>query len=279
MERRSILRGVLFALFIVVTPGVGRAFDEVPAVGEVPGTTGCFTDTIGHPFETFICWMSDNSVSAGIGGGQYGPGLPVTRGEMAVFMQRSANVPPATGLITISAGNANWRPFTSEDPLAFTYFSSVLQASRTSAGGSFLSVHPDVPTVLYGRSVQFVGVEFCYGASANVTLSYVEINFTTSSAGAGGRTLAFSDSTARTDSACRYYVLPSPIGLTVENGVNFFVQGSWAVAGSPLSIGRTTFVLQPTETVAAAPSRPGVETVVLRPRDAGDPSTESAPRQ
>jgi hypothetical protein len=278
MNRRSILRSVLPVLFIVLTPGVGRAADEAAGFGEAPHTTGCFTDTNGHPFETFICWMKDNGISAGIGGGLYGPDLSVTRGQMAVFMQASADIPPATGQITVSAGNGNWRPFNSSDNPTYTYFSSLLQVTKPTTGSNFLSVHPDVPTTLYGRSLQFVGVEFCYETSANVAVTYVEINVTTSSAGPGSRTLLFSDPTSRTDAACRYYVLPSPVTLTVENGVNFFIQASWAAASVPLNISRTTFVLQPTETVAAAPSRPGAETVILRPRAASDPSTEPPSR-
>jgi len=274
MRRKSIALGSLLALFIVLSPGVGQASDEVSAAVEAPNSTGCFSDTNGHLFETFICWMKDNGITAGIGGGLYGPELPITRGEMAVFVQKSAAIPPATGLITVSAGNGNWRPFSSSEVLNSTYFSSALYVAKPTAGTNFLSVHPDIPTTLYGRSLQLAGVEFCYEASADVALSYVEINVQASSAGSGSRTLAFSDPTNRTDSACRYYVLPAPMNLTAENGVNFFIQGNWAVAGSYLHITRTTFVLQPTETVAAAPARPGAETVTLRPKVAGDPSTE-----
>jgi hypothetical protein len=197
---------------------------------------------------------------------------------MAVFMQRSANVPPATGQITVSAGNGNWRPFSSTDGITFNYFSSVLYATKSTAGSTFLSVHPDIPTTLYGRNLQLVGVEFCYEASANVVLSYVEINIPDSSDGSASRMMVYTDNTDRTDTACRYYVLPAPADLTVEGGVNFFIQGNWISDGSTLRIARTTVVLQPTETVAAAPSRPGAETVILRPRDAGDPSTEPPSR-
>lgn len=278
MTRRATLRNVLIAFPIVLAAGSGRAQDQVPAVGASPTSTGCFTDTIGHPFETFICWMKDNNVSAGIGGGQYGPGQSVTRGEMAVFMQSSADVPPATGLITVHAGNGNWRPFSSTDDLKFSYFSNALQIAKPGVGSSFVAIHPDLPTTLYGRSLQLVGVELCYAASADAFVTYVELNVTTSSAGAGTRLLVLSDATDRTDSACRYYVPASPVGLSAEHGANFYLQGTWTVANSPLSLSRTTFVLQPTETVAVPPSRPGAEMEVLRPRDPGDPQTETASR-
>ncbi len=45
----SLIGTIIASLFISLSFGVGKAH----------ATTGCFTDTIGHPFETFICWMLD----------------------------------------------------------------------------------------------------------------------------------------------------------------------------------------------------------------------------
>lgn len=110
-----------------------------------------------------------------------------------------------------------------------------------------------MPTVLFGRSLELVGVEFCYTAQANAYVSYVEINKMDSSSVTGSRKLLFSDGTDRADSACRYYVLSSPELLTASDALNFFVQGVW-VSSANLTLGRTTFVLRTTDTVAAPPS-------------------------
>ena len=144
--------------------------------GKALASTGCFLDTVGHPFETFICWMKDNGITSGTGGGNYSPSANVTRGQMAVFLQKQAEIPPSTGDIYVSAGFANWHPFNSSDPLSYTYFSSQTQVTRSAAGSSFLSVNPDLTTVLYGRSLQLKAVEFCFDTFSSTTLNYVEIN-------------------------------------------------------------------------------------------------------
>ena len=254
---RSVLVSVLFVLSIAAALGVG---------GRVSAGTGCFADTNGHPFETFICWMNDNGISGGIGGGNYGPDLPVTRGQMAVFMQRQAEIPPSAGDILISAGFHNWHPFNSGDPLSFTYFSSQTQVSRSSTGSNFLAINPDLPTGLYGRSLSLKGVVFCFDTFANTALNYVEINTYTHTTGSIGRTLRFSDTTVRTGNACQAYNLPTPVALTPNDGVNFFIQVGWSAGGAPFAIGRTTFVLAATPTVmtpsASRSDTDGTETIL-----------------
>lgn len=224
--------------------------------GNAYASTGCFLDTIGHPFETFICWMKDNGITGGTGGGNYSPDSLVTRGQMAVFIARSVEIPPSTGDILISAGFGNWHPFNSSDPLSYTYFSSQTQVSRSAAGSSFLSVNPDIPTVLYGRSLLFKGVVFCYDTFSSTALNYVEINTYSHTTGSLGRNLRFSDPTTRTGNTCRTYTLASPVVLGPNDGVNFFIQVNWAAASTQFAIGRTTFVFAPTTTIAATPLAP-----------------------
>jgi hypothetical protein len=233
-------------LVVVLAAGV--------AVGRTYATTGCFPDTNGHWAEIFICWLKDNGISSGYPDMTYRPENNVTRAEMAVMLKNQANVPPATGLILVSAGFGNWLPFNSNDPLEFAYFSGSTFVDRTAIGYNYLSVQPDLATVLYGRSLQLNGVEFCYGASASAILDYVEINTFRHTTGAGNRSLLFSDSTDRTDAACRLYTLATPAVLTAEDGANFFISVNWTVASSGFYIGRTTFIFQPTETIAAPPA-------------------------
>lgn len=239
--KRKILLGAAVLVFVLTAFYAGNAY----------ASTGCFLDTIGHPFETFICWMKDNGISGGIGSGNYGPNLSVTRGQMAVFLKKTSDL--QSGLILVSSSPGDWKPFSSGDNLSYSYFSSSTYVTKTAAGSNFLSLHPSIPTILYGRSLELVGVEFCYTAQPNAYVSYVEINKVDGSAGTGSREMLFSDSTDRADSACRYYVLSSPEVLTANDAINFFVQGVW-VTSTNLNLGRTTFVLRTTDTVAAPPS-------------------------
>lgn len=219
--------------------------------GSVYAATNCFTDTNGHKFEQAICWMKANGLATGT---KFFPDNFTTRGQAAQWLQKASNIPPSTGLILISAGYGDWHPFFSTDNVTNEIYSNVIYLKRTTTGSSFFSLHPSIPTVFYGRSLKLVAVELCYTASANAVFSFIEINTYTHTTSAGSRTQQFSDDTDRTDSACRYYALPTPVTLTSEDGANIFIQGNWNSANSPLIIGRTTFVLAPTGIKATPPS-------------------------
>ena len=66
-----------------------RALNEVPAVGYC-GTEGPFTDV---PYSLWSCKyvkrLVELGITSGIGEGLYGPGNPVTRAQMAVFLARA----------------------------------------------------------------------------------------------------------------------------------------------------------------------------------------------
>ena len=249
MKRKFLIQsGIAVVVLLTLVFGIG--------VGQAYATTGCFTDTNGHWAETFICWMKDSGITSGTGGGNSSPNDYVTRAQMAVFLQKQAEIPPSTGDILISAGFGNWHPFNSSDPLSYTYFSSQTQVSRSSIGSSFLSINPDIPTVLYGRSLSFKGVEFCFDTFSSTTLNYVEINTYSHTTGSLGRNLRFSDPTTRTGNECRLYTLSSPVVLTADSGVNFFIQVNWAAAATQFAIGRTTFIFEPTTIIAAPPAAP-----------------------
>lgn len=268
-NNRSAVYGLLLAGLIAMSFATRQAH----------ATTGCFADTNGNFFETYICWMKENGVTTGTGGGNYSPDATVTRAQMAAFLQRQAEIPPSTGDIRISAGFGNWKPFYSTDPLSYTYFSSQTQVTRSSSGSAFLSVTPDLPTVLYGRSLLFKGVEFCFDTFASTSLNYVEINTYSHTTGSLGRNLRFSDPTSRTGNHCQLFTLSSPVVLGANDGVNFFIQVNWTVADSQFAIGRTTFILAPTTTVAATPAAMLREegAIVLQPAPEGAGPNTAAP--
>jgi hypothetical protein len=147
--------------------------------------------------------------------------------------------------------------------LTFSYYSGSTTITRDTAGSEYISLHPAIPTVLYGKSLQLVGVEFCYTASTNAYLSYLEINVPIHSSGAGSQDNRYSDITDYKTPACHYYVLASPVTLTVDNAVNMFVYVTWLNNSDSFSVGRTTFVLQPTGTAAVAPSEFSNDVIIL----------------
>ncbi|MCZ2121226.1 MAG: S-layer homology domain-containing protein, partial [Anaerolineales bacterium] len=60
-----------------------------------PAATGTmFTDApTSHPFTAWIEQLANEGVTSGCGGGNFCPNNPVTRAQMAVFIQRVFNLP------------------------------------------------------------------------------------------------------------------------------------------------------------------------------------------
>ena len=173
---------------------------------------------------------------------------------MAVFVRNVADVPPTTGLILVSVSPREFMPAVLTDPLTFTYGISLTEVSRSATGHNYLAVHPDVPTVLYGKSLQLMGVEFCYGAVAGTTLDHVQIYTYTQSTGPSRFSIQrLSDETSRNDFACRLYSLGSPYVLTADDAVILNIGVEWTSAYANFQIGRTTFVFEATDINAAAP--------------------------
>jgi hypothetical protein len=84
MNRSKVFQGVFLSLLSMM--GILILFFLV--LPQVSAATGCFNDTNGHIFETYICWMDDNGITSGCGGGNFCPNDSVTRGQMSVFIKR-----------------------------------------------------------------------------------------------------------------------------------------------------------------------------------------------
>ena len=166
----------------------------------------------------------------------------------------SAVAAATAGLHVVSVSSGEWRPFVSTDNLTFTRFSSSVYVSKATTGTNFVSISPTTPVALNGRSMQVTGFEYCFNATADATLSSVELNLETASTTPGTRIILYSDSTDFTNAACRYVPLATPRTLTANDTLNVFVQGLWNVAPSTLILGRVSFVFAPTTTPLTPPS-------------------------
>ncbi|MBI5964784.1 MAG: S-layer homology domain-containing protein [Chloroflexi bacterium] len=224
---------VLASLLIALSFGVQKAH----------ATTGCFTDTIGHPFETFICWMLDNGITSGTSPGIYSPNANVTRGQMAVFMQRQAEIPPTTGNIYINAGLNDWIP-NGTSGASINYYTNVIELHAPSAGTYGFQITPDLPGTLYNRQMYFHSVKLCYDATHGASIVGVYLRHYE-----GGATPTIfnevTDFTARTDAICRIYSFTGDGSLWGSDHVVLFIQGSFGSSANSIWIGATTFTLVP----------------------------------
>jgi S-layer homology domain len=57
---------------------------------------GPFTDIYGSAFYDDIVWLVDSGITTGCGGGRFCPRSPVSRAQMASFLARALDLPPAT---------------------------------------------------------------------------------------------------------------------------------------------------------------------------------------
>jgi len=166
----------------------------------------------------------------------------------------SAVAAAAAGLHVVSVSSGELRPFRSTDNLTFERFSPSVRVTKATAGANYVSISPTTPVSLYGKSMQVTAFEYCYSASVNATIAYVEFGLETATPPSGGRTILFSDATTATNTACRYVPLATPHTLTANDTLNLFLQGNWTVAASTLTLGRVAFVFAPTTTALTPPS-------------------------
>ncbi|HNC07901.1 MAG TPA: S-layer homology domain-containing protein [Anaerolineales bacterium] len=240
---------VLFGMLLVML-SLAFSFRNVQAA------TGCFPDTNGHWAETFICWLKANGITSGYSNGNYGPEDYVTRAQMAVFLQKAAEVPPSTGQIQISVGLGEWKSYyVNNNDLTFAYDAGSVGIFNTLAGTYYLTASPTQPLAQYGKSIALSGMEFCYEVGSvkinNISLAKI----TQTSNPTPILNTFFVDLAEKTNSsACIYYSFP-PVQLDPDSFITILVGGEWP-AGEGIKIGRTLLIYTPTTTNAPAPIAP-----------------------
>lgn len=255
MKRRFViaLSVIVIVLVAMATFGIGRA----------SASAGCFNDTNGHWAEFFICWMKDNGISGGTGGGNYSPEKNVTRAEMAVFMAAQAEIPPSTGDIYINTGPSGWvEEYVSLAELR--HRAGYVEFATSESTDSYFMISPSLPSSLYGRKIFAKGVQLCYEAG-DAQMTHVILS---QYAGDGNLINIISDSTVRIDKTCRSYMFTNPTEFWGGDQFTLEVAFHTLFVGTPgeLLIYSTTFILSPSAEpamLAPAGARPIFED--LRP--------------
>jgi hypothetical protein len=190
-----------------------------------------------------------SSGAQGVQGVQGPPGSPDTPIQVRDKLVASG------GVIRVSAGTSNWRPYLSSDPLTFTYYTNYTGITRSAAGASYLTVHPTVPSALYGKSFQLRGFELCYTTNTGVTFTNASLNVSSyASNGDSTANTVILDTTTRNDKACRTSMTSSPVVLTPNDDVAVYVYATWTNTSAVLYLGQVSIFLEPTATATAAPS-------------------------
>ena len=159
------------------------------------------------------------------------------------------------GLILVTASHKEWVAQTGSI-VSINHSRNVTAfGAPGAAADQFIGVGPALPSALYGRRVELVGVEVCYTASATAVIdtAYLTVYDNSTPGFPTGPAVVFSDATNRTDDVCRVYNLPTPFALTGEEFVEFSLSVDYGAAAT-FYIGRTTFIMNATTLPATAPS-------------------------
>jgi hypothetical protein len=235
MKRKLLIQsGITLVVLFILAFGV--------SVKQAYATTGCFTDTVGNWAETFICWMKDKGITGGVTPTTYAPNANVTRAEMAVFMQRIAEIPPTTGDTYINTGPSGW---VSENPIGriyYTPYSAMLMTTAVSAGGEYYMISPSLPSSLYNTRMMLKGVKLCYNATYSAPINSVEL---IQLAGDGTFVNSVLDSTVRNDATCRTYLLTSPSYLWGGDKVTLEIVLGLPSTSYWVYVSSATFIISP----------------------------------
>jgi len=162
MSRMPNKRFILISIIIVGIIVIGLSFNHAAA------STGCFNDTNGNMFETYICWMKENAITGGCATNLYCPDAYVTRGQMAVFMQKAANIPPWTGDIYVHGALGSLQPnATYASTASVRYYSDVVQLRTNAVTSNYYQIFAELPVSLYNKATLLKGVQVCYNATTS----------------------------------------------------------------------------------------------------------------
>jgi hypothetical protein len=265
MKRKLFIQsGITLVVLFVFAFGV--------SVRQAYATTGCFADIAGNWAEAYICWMKDNGITNGTGGGNYSPNNNVTRAEMAAFMQRQAEVPPSTGDIYINQGLSAMQPGGNFATTAYVrYFSDYTVLGASAIGTDYFILSATIPTSLYGRATMLKGALMCYDATQGTALTMVFLHHNDY---AGTIVNTVTDATSRTDSTCRTYYFTAPSQLFATDHVTLNFAGNFTSTSNPLYIRSVAFILAPSTLTGAFSPIPGQEPI-QDPALLPDPATMS----
>lgn len=73
----------------------GEHLEVLAAPNDSPVSPSGFVDVAGHVFEADITWLVEAGITSGCGSGRFCPNRPVTRGEMAAFLNRTLRLSSA----------------------------------------------------------------------------------------------------------------------------------------------------------------------------------------
>ena len=252
----------LFFLGVAITLLVLSAF----WVGNVYAAVSCFTDTSGYWAESYICWLKTKNITTGYPDGSYGPNSNITRGEMAVFLRRIANVPPDTGDVYISTGPVNWVVNANTPTGSIQPYAGFAWLEAPSIGTYRFSFSPSLPSSLYNTKMYVKGVKICYDASlSGAYITSIEVKHFTYGISGYSYVNTIYDPTDLTDTNCCTLNYSTPSGFGGSDQVTIDMLVTYTDATDYVKVGVTTVILSPSSEAAVLENPGSVSPFLIEP--------------
>ncbi len=251
---------------IVVGIAIGLLVAAVFSVRRTAALTGCFTDTNGHLFETFICWMKDNNITVGYGDGTFGPDDYITRGQMAVFMQRIRTL----GDTQINGGTGNMHPNGSSFNPYIQYYTDVARLRTFAAGTYGFQASPEIPSAILDALMYWKSAKLCYRVAAGSPATYIDSVSVQHRFSNGSLYQEVFDGTNRseTTSTCRTYTFTTPGSLYGTEHAVIYIVVHFNAAGDMVDIFSNAYYLSPSAFHAV--TEPDLDRPAVEPADGED---------
>lgn len=152
---------------------------------------------------------------------------------------------PDGGETRISFSPAQWQKTNPVSPVQVNNQASDTSFTSGSTDNTFIaSLGGSLPVVLEGRPMSLVGVNACYATPNTPTLEAVQVHIQDTAT--NNTEAVITDSTERSDDACRDYLAPSPIPLDATDTVYVTYLVDFPGGGGQTFIAqRVTVILEP----------------------------------
>ncbi len=251
---------------IVIGIAIGLLLAAVFSVRRTAALTGCFTDTNGHLFETFICWMKDNGITVGYGDGTFGPNDYITRGQMAVFMQRIRTL----GDTQINTGPNDWQRNGSSFNPYIQYYTNEVRLKTFVAGTYGFQATPDIPSAILDARMYFKSAKICYTIPFGSPATYIDGVQVQHWLYTGSMYQSVVDNTDRseTTATCRTYTFTTPGSLYAGEHASIYLVVHFNAAADAVDIISVTYYLSPSAFHAV--TEPDLDRPAVEPADGED---------
>lgn len=238
----------LFRLGLLIT-GLLLVAGSSAFVAQKALAGGCFTDVADGSFWYDVtCWMKTRGISTGYADGTYKPDNYVTRGEMALFIQRAFT--NASLVTQINTGPSAWVANATYSPGAFVEHGYAWAYLKAASSGTYqYIISPSLPSSLYNTMMYVKGIKICLNAvdypEAYITQVDV-VHLTYFATGDGYGPLNWLQSTTDlTATGCYVYNFTNPSNFWGANQVTIDVTVQINNPSAVVPIGVVTVILQP----------------------------------